>query len=129
MNSNRPDRLHINNIRAYGYTGLLPEEQRLGQWFEVNLTLWLDLAAAAASDAIADTCDYSQLVTAVQQLVQTQPFQLIETLAAAIAQLALAEAHLTQVRVQLTKLTPPIANFDGSITVEITRSRPQDSGF
>ena len=129
MNPNWPDRLHINNIRAYGYTGLLPEEQRLGQWFEVNLTLWLDLAAAAASDAIADTCDYSQLVTAVQQLVQTQPFQLIETLAAAIAQLALAEAHLTQVRVQLTKLTPPIANFDGSVTVEITRSRPQNSGF
>ncbi len=129
MNSNWPDRLHINNIRAYGYTGLLPEEQRLGQWFEVNLTLWLDLAAAAASDAIADTCDYSQLVTAVQQLIQTQPFQLIETLAAAIAQLALAEAHLTQVRVQLTKLTPPIANFDGSVTVEITRSRPQNSGF
>ncbi len=129
MNSNWPDRLHINNIRAYGYTGLLPEEQRLGQWFEVNLTLWLDLAAAAASDAITDTCDYSQLVTAVQQLVQTQPFQLIETLAAAIAQLALAEAHLTQVRVQLTKLTPPIANFDGSITVEITRSRPQNSGL
>ncbi len=38
------DALHLRGLRAYGYTGLLPEEQRLGQWFEVELTLWLDLA-------------------------------------------------------------------------------------
>ncbi|NJL00381.1 MAG: dihydroneopterin aldolase [Spirulinaceae cyanobacterium RM2_2_10] len=116
------DLLHVRQIRAYGYTGLLPEERRLGQWFEVDLSLWLDLAPAAASDVIAETFDYVQAVTAVQELIQTQSFQLIETLAEAIAQLSLADPRIQQVRVQLTKLTPPIANFSGCVTVELTRS-------
>ena len=33
------DCIHISGIRAYGYTGLFPEEKALGQWFEVDLTL------------------------------------------------------------------------------------------
>jgi len=117
------DALHISGLRAYGHTGLLAEERRLGQWFEVELTLWLDLAPAAASDAIADTFDYAKASTSVQHLIQNQSFQLIETLAAAIAQLLLSDRRLQQVRVQLTKLAPPIANFTGSVTVDITRSQ------
>ncbi len=35
------DCIHVTGIRAYGYTGYLPEEQSLGQWFEVDLKLWL----------------------------------------------------------------------------------------
>lgn len=30
------DSIHVTGIRCYGYTGLLPEEQVLGQWFEVD---------------------------------------------------------------------------------------------
>jgi dihydroneopterin aldolase len=52
------DCIQLTGIRAYGYTGFLPEEQVLGQWFEVDLTLWLDLAKSGASDRIEDTLDY-----------------------------------------------------------------------
>jgi len=34
------------------------EEQVLGQWFEVDVTLWVELAPAGKSDAIEDTLDY-----------------------------------------------------------------------
>ncbi|MGB3691174.1 MAG: dihydroneopterin aldolase, partial [Spirulinaceae cyanobacterium] len=37
------DRIKVSQIRCYGYTGYLQEEKVLGQWFEVDLTLWLDL--------------------------------------------------------------------------------------
>ncbi|NEQ31018.1 MAG: dihydroneopterin aldolase [Leptolyngbya sp. SIO4C5] len=117
------DTIQIDGIRAYGYSGALPEEQVLGQWFEVGLTLWLDLAKAGDSDRLADTHNYVGAVQQTQTIIQTQKYALIEKLAAEIARRVLAQdERLTQVRVRLTKLTPPIPNFSGQITVEITRS-------
>ncbi|NEQ10994.1 MAG: dihydroneopterin aldolase, partial [Moorea sp. SIO4E2] len=54
------DCIKLSNIRCYGYTGYLPEEQTLGQWFEVDLTMWLDLSPAGESDDLSDTMDYRQ---------------------------------------------------------------------
>lgn len=115
------DRLYVNDIRAYGYTGALPEEQVLGQWFTVDLVLWLDLSLAGESDRLADTYNYCEAVAAVQQIIQTQKFALIEKLAETIAQSILMSPAIQQVQIRLTKLTPPIPNFSGTITVELIR--------
>lgn len=115
--------MQINGIRAYGYTGFLPEEQVLGQWFQVDLTVWLDLSAAGESDRLEQTYDYSKVVPAVQQLVQTLKPKLLEKLAEEIAALVLVSNQIAQVKVRLTKLQPPIPNFDGQIVLEITRDR------
>ena len=115
------DSLHLTAIRAYGYIGVLPEEQALGQWYEVSLTLGLDLSQAGKTDRIEETYDYRAIVKAVQELIQTARFKLIEKLAAEIAQLVLASGNVEQVKVKVTKLTPPIPGFAGNVTVEITR--------
>lgn len=117
------DTLRIEGIRAYGYTGVLPEEQVLGQWFEVSVTLGTDLSTAGQSDRLTDTHDYSTLIPDIQHIIQTSRYQLIEALAEAIAQRVLANHAIEQVRVQLVKLTPPIPHFDGTVTVDITRSQ------
>jgi 7,8-dihydroneopterin aldolase/epimerase/oxygenase len=116
------DCLHLNGIRLYGYTGFFAEERALGQWYEVDLTLWLDLSKAGASDRLEDTYNYTTDVKAVQELVKTAHFQLIEKLATEIADLMLRSRQLQQVKVRLTKLNPPIPDFGGSVTVEITRT-------
>jgi dihydroneopterin aldolase len=120
------DCIEINNIRAYGYTGVLSEEQILGQWFSVDVVLWLDLSRAGISDYLGDTQDYRQIVEAIQRLIETARFQLIEKLAETIAQLVLSSCTVKQVKIRLTKLTPPIPNFGGTIAVEITRSISSD---
>ncbi len=117
------DAIKIDNIRCYGYTGFLPEEQVLGQWFEVNLILWVDLAAAGESDDINDTLDYRQAIANVKSLVETQKFSLIEKLASAIARSLLTLNLVQKVSVSLSKPAPPIPNFGGEITVEITREK------
>lgn len=117
------DAIKINNIRCYGYTGFLPEEQVLGQWFEVNLTLWLDLAAAGESDAIADTLDYRSAIAQVKQIIETQKFALVEKLAQVIAQSMLELDLVQKVCVELSKPAPPIPNFTGQITITITREK------
>lgn len=116
------DTLHLTGIRAYGYTGLLPEEQSLGQWFEVDLTLWVDLAKPGKSDRIEDTYDYREDVKSIQELIRTARFCLIEKLVDTIAQHVLASGRVGQVRVRLTKVSPPIPDFSGKVSVEITRT-------
>lgn len=115
------DSIKVTGIRAYGYTGYLPEEQVLGQWFEVDLTLWLDLGVAARSDNIEDTFDYREAIALVKDLIKTSKYALVEKLVEAIADKILSLNKVTQVRVQLSKPAAPIPDFGGRITLDITR--------
>lgn len=122
------DQIQVTGIRAYGYTGALPEENVLGQWFEVDLTLWLDLAPAGESDELSQTHDYGGAVKVTQELIRGSRFKLIERLAGAIATAVLdTDPRLHQVKVRLTKLTPPIPDFSGHVAVEIVRGRISES--
>lgn len=124
------DCIELSGIRAYGYTGFLPEEQVLGQWFEVDLKLWLDLSQAGASDRLEDTLDYRNTIETVKQIIKTQKFALVEKLATAIAQALLhpganptPHVSVEQVQVRLSKPAAPIPDFGGKITIELTRTR------
>jgi len=117
------DCIHLKEIRVYGYTGALPEEQVLGQWFEVNLTLWFDLSLAGQSDRLQDTLDYRDVIEAVQQIVKTSRYTLLERLATVIAESVLKFDRVDQVRVTLVKLAAPIPDFDGKIAIDITRKK------
>ena len=115
------DSIHISGIRSYGYTGYLPEERVLGQWFEAEITLWLDLRPVGSSDAIADTLDYRQTIKTVENVIKTSKFSLLERLATEITDTLLQQPLVEKVRVQLTKPAPPIPDFSGKIKIDITR--------
>ncbi|MBW4666188.1 MAG: dihydroneopterin aldolase [Cyanomargarita calcarea GSE-NOS-MK-12-04C] len=118
------DCIALTGIRCYGYTGYLPEEQLLGQWFEVDVRLWLDISTAAQSDAIEDTLDYRSVISQVQHLVKTSKFALIERLVYAIADSILeASDRVTQVQVILSKPAAPIPDFGGKISIEIIKTK------
>ena len=126
MNASPMDTLQINGIRAYGYTGFFPEEQTLGQWFEVDLVIWCDISKAGESDRLEETYDYRNSVKAIQELIRTARFKLIERLVEAIAQLVLASG-VEKVQVRLTKVSPPIPDFSGSVAIEIVRAAKSSS--
>jgi len=117
------DCIQLTGIRCYGYTGYLKEEQVLGQWFEVDVTLWLDLSVAGKSDAIEDTLDYRNIISTVQHLVKTSKFALVEKLASSIAEAILQSKQVTQVQVRLSKTAAPIPDFGGKIMIDITRNK------
>ena len=116
------DSIQVNGIRAYGYVGYLPEERVLGQWFEVDLILWVDLQPAGQSDNIEDTLDYREAIAIVKEQITTAKFSLVEKLIHAIAKQILSLEKVNQVRVKLSKPAAPIPDFDGRITLDITRS-------
>ncbi|MDY6937452.1 MAG: dihydroneopterin aldolase [Cyanobacteriota bacterium] len=119
------DSIQLTGLRCYGYTGYLPEERILGQWFEVDLKLWFDLKAAGQSDRLEDTLDYRPIVSAARQVIETSKYSTIERLAQAIADAILDGGRVGRVQVRLSKTAAPIPNFGGCITVEILRSREE----
>ncbi|GBO51848.1 ribonuclease HI [Pseudanabaena sp. lw0831] len=117
-------KIYLKGVRAYGYVGYLPEENILGQWFEVDATLWVDFEKASHNDEIEDTVNYVSCIRKIENLIQTQKSKLIERLVGAIADSLLEDEKIAQVEVRVIK-QPPIPNFLGSVAVEIMRSRSQ----
>ena len=120
------NKIYLKGVRAYGYVGYLPEENVLGQWFEVDATLWVDFEKSTHNDEIEDTVNYISCISKIETLIQTQKFKLIERLVGAIADSLLEDKMIAQVEVRVIK-RPPIPNFQGSVAVEILRSRSQTS--
>ena len=118
------DYIHVSGIRAYGYTGYLPEEQVLGQWFEVDVKLWLDISEAARTEDIKQTVDYRSTINLVKDLIKNSKFVLIERLVETIADSILQQSdRVSQVQVILSKPAAPIPDFGGKISIDITRNR------
>jgi 7,8-dihydroneopterin aldolase/epimerase/oxygenase len=117
------DSIEVTGIKAYGYTGYLAEERVLGQWFEVNLTIWLDLSTSANTENIQDTLDYREAIALTKNTIVNSKFILVERLTETIAQQILQLKYVEKVRVQLSKPAAPIPDFGGRITIDITRSR------
>ncbi|MDF2387979.1 dihydroneopterin aldolase [Nostoc ellipsosporum NOK] len=118
------DCIHLTGIRCYGYTGYLHEEQVLGQWFEIDVKLWLDISTAAKTDAIEDTLDYRSVISLIQNLVKTSKFSLLERLVGTIADAILTQCdRVTQVQLTVSKPAAPIPDFGGKISIEVTRTK------
>jgi len=117
------DAIEVTGIKCYGYTGFLPEEQILGQWFEVDLTLWLDLSASGEKDDLKETLDYRLAIALVKEEIKNSKYLLVEKLTTKIATKLLNLGGIEQVRVRLSKPAAPIPDFGGKITIDITRSR------
>ena len=115
------DRLELRGLRVVGVHGALPEEQVRAQPFEVDLDVEVDLAPAGASDALDDTLDYGAVVDAAARVVATERHQLLERVAARIADEIRADPRVTAVTVAVRKLRPPVAHDLTTAGVRITR--------
>lgn len=117
------DAIRISGIRGYGYTGFFDAEQSLGQWFEVDLRITVDLSRSGRDDQLAHTLDYSQVVLRVRQLLETSRCRTIERLATLVADAVLEFPEAQRLWIRLAKVAAPIPGFDGRVAIEMSRSR------
>lgn len=118
-----PDELTVRGIECFGHHGVFEHERREGQTFVIDLTLGLDTRRAAGSDDLRDTVDYGSLVASVQSAVETDPVDLIETLAQRIADVCLADERVDWTRVTVHKPDAPIDATFADVALTITRKR------
>lgn len=117
------DTISVTGLRCRGHHGVFEHERRNGQDFVIDLTLGLDTQSAARTDDLRNTVDYGSLVARVRAAVEADPVDLIETLAARIADVCTADQRVEWARITVHKPEAPIdATFD-DVALTITRKR------
>lgn len=118
------DKIMLNNMQFYGFHGLFPEENKLGQRFHVDVTLFADLHEPGISDDMDDSVDYGAIYETVKGVVEQNVYHLLEAVADKIANELLASFSLIDAcTIKVKKPDPPIPGHYDSVAVEIHRER------
>ena len=117
------DRIELRGLRVRGHHGVFEHERRDGQEFVVDVTVWMDLAPAAASDDLVDTLHYGELAERTAAIVAGEPSNLIETVDCRVADMVMVDARALAVEVALHKPQAPIPLEFADVAVVVHRSR------
>jgi 7,8-dihydroneopterin aldolase/epimerase/oxygenase len=122
------DRIELRGLTVRGHHGVHEEERSDGQDFVVDITVWLDLERAAASDDLADTLDYGVLAQRAADIVGGRARNLIEAVAGEIADDVMRDDRVHAVEVVLHKPQAPIPLTFNDVAVVARRSRSGGRG-
>jgi 7,8-dihydroneopterin aldolase/epimerase/oxygenase len=95
--------LELHGLEIFGRHGVLEEEQREGQTFLYDLELEI---AEPAADRVDETVDYRKVAEVVRTVSDGTRFDLLESLAAAVADALAAGFPASRVRVRVRKPRP-----------------------
>lgn len=117
------DRIELRGLSVRGRHGVFEHERVEGQEFVIDITLWMDLAEAAASDELSDTYDYGALAQLASDIVAGPPRKLIETVGGEIADRVMTDQRVHAVEVVVHKPRAPIPQQFADVAVVVRRSR------
>lgn len=111
--------VEIDRLRLRAFHGVMPQERVAGNIFEVSVTLGYDMEMAAATDDVAYALDYSKVVAVVTE-VMGRPSALLENVVSRLCDRIREEfPQVTDGRIRLAKITPPIPGHMESVSVSI----------
>ena len=116
-----PDQIHIRDVECDCVIGVNAHERDHRQRIVINITLACDLAAAGASDRLADTVDYKALKDRIIEFVGSSAYFLIERLAEELARMCLEDGRVLSSTVTIDK--PGALTGARSVAVQVERTR------
>lgn len=99
--------IEINRLILHGFHGVMAQERRVGNRFELSLSLRYPIEEALTSDSLEGTLNYAEVIEVAREIL-AEPSLLLEHAAG-----RLQEALTTRFpaieggRLTLSKLTPP----------------------
>jgi len=117
------DRITLTGVRVRAHHGVFDFEREQGQEFVIDVSVAVDLSAAASGDDLGRTVHYGELAEAVVAAVERDPVDLIETVAERVAAVALAHPAVEEVEVTVHKPEAPIGVPFADVAVTIVRGR------
>ena len=116
------DVIHIRDLRLWAHVGVLDHERRDGQWFHLDISLWLDLSQAAAADDLNSSADYSLAIRDLQVLARQIRCLTIEHFSDRVLDCLESLYGEIPMRLVLTKCSAPVPGFGGRVAVERQRN-------
>ena|SRR3989338_5621479 len=95
------DQLNISGLKVSATIGVHPWEQAIKQSLLIDLSI--PCQVADAQDELSQVLDYAAICQAVAQFIESQPFQLIETVANRIAELVKKQFGCSAITVTVAK--------------------------
>jgi 7,8-dihydroneopterin aldolase/epimerase/oxygenase len=117
------DAIILTGLRAQAHHGVYDFEREAGQPFVVDATVWLDLSRASSGDDLSSTLHYGELAAEIVASVESDPVDLIETVAERVARVVLGHEQAQAVEVTVHKPEAPIAVPFADVAVRIYRER------
>ncbi len=121
---NESDRIFVRGLLIHARHGVMEHEAKVGQRFEIDMELSIDLAPAVRSDRLADTVSYSSIVETATRAFTSRNYRLVEAAAGAIADEVLASfPRVAAARVTVHKPHAPVAAVFADVGVTVLRRR------
>ena len=122
------DRITLTGLKVRGNHGVFDHEKRDGQDFLVDITVWIDLGGAAADDDLKQTLHYGEMAERAAAIVAGPSRDLIETVAAEIADDIMTDQRAHAAEVTIHKPSAPIPLTFTDVAVTMRRSRRNGRG-
>ncbi|MEB3332295.1 MAG: dihydroneopterin aldolase [Synechococcaceae cyanobacterium] len=119
-----PDRIEVRGLRLWAHVGVLEQERRLGQWFELDFRIAADLAVAGRCDDLAASHDYGLAITALQRQARSLCCHTLEHYSEQVLDLLEQLYGPMPLQVRLCKCRAPVPGFTGSVAVLRSRRWP-----
>lgn len=111
--------IHLKGLNLYAYHGVLPQENRIGAEYTIDLRLKTDFTPAAETDDLTGTVNYAAVFETVKDEMAI-PSRLLEHVSRRIAARLLRDFPLEEVRIALYKQNPPMGADCRQVGVEAT---------
>lgn len=113
----------LNTMQFYAHHGCFEEEQKIGTQFTVQLAFSGNFEAACLSDRLEDAVNYQEVYDKVKAEME-RPSHLLENVARRIVcSLLDSFPAITKVRVEISKINPPLGGQIESVSVATSMHR------
>jgi dihydroneopterin aldolase len=110
--------IKVKNLRLKTILGVYAWEDFIDREIIINAEIETNHLDSLASDNIADTIDYDEIISKIKNLLQSQRFKLIEKMAAEIMKKIMEDKRIVRCKLEVDKVGV-IAGVDSfSITLE-----------
>ena len=118
------DCISVKHLKVYAYHGVLPEENRKGQYFYLDIRIYGDFMLACYSDDVAHTVNYDEVCNCAYKAMTQNTYDLIECAAQVVCDSILREFDkVSEVEVTLKKPHAPVKCEIEYAAVTIRRGR------
>ena len=115
--------IHLQGLRIFAYHGVLPQENRVGAMYTINLKLTTNFLEASKTDNLIHTINYAEVYQAVKSEMQ-EPSKLLEHVIYRISERLFTDfPTISAICISLYKENPPMGAECKQVGVEACYTR------
>jgi dihydroneopterin aldolase len=123
------DCIALEELEFFSYHGYYPEENKIGNRYNIDIYVYADVSNAAKTDRLSGTVNYEKIFRIAQKNTE-QSVKLLEHLAyKIISDLFSAFPEVQKVKVNVCKFNPPIGGVCKWAKVSLERNREEVIGI